>query len=266
MVPLPVCSLLRCFLGRTAAAASIGRSPCSPFWPAPHTLLAPCALCTAAPRPCTAADIAASGRSRFFSSLPPQVVEHLQTRPYAMENHAHGRCRASHSRWAFSLSSRAPHQLQQRHAAIPRPGPSPAPQPACAPAGLAWTAVEENPRMKEFFDVLSLSVDRVGQVGDGSGSGGQGRAGEGMLHASWWKTCRAGGWQICWDCADDAAKGGSVLCARPSLLPLTPSPHSPAGVREHDGGQALPHLSHAVVRWQARQGAVVARRTPTALA
>ncbi len=37
-----------------------------------------------------------------------------------------------------------------------------------SPAGLAWTAVEENPRMKEFFDVLSLSVDRVGQVWRGS--------------------------------------------------------------------------------------------------
>ncbi|KAI7836202.1 hypothetical protein COHA_009927 [Chlorella ohadii] len=71
------------------------------------------------PSPLFLTDIAASGRSRFFSALPPQVVEHLQTRPYAMENHAHG---------------------------------------------LAWTAVEENPRMKEFFDVLSLSVDRVGQV------------------------------------------------------------------------------------------------------
>ncbi len=32
------------------------------------------------------------------------------------------------------------------------------------PAGLAWTAVEENPRLKEFYDVLSLSVDRAGSV------------------------------------------------------------------------------------------------------
>lgn len=35
-------------------------------------------------------DAAADGKSRFFNSLPPQVVQHLQTRPYAMENHSHG--------------------------------------------------------------------------------------------------------------------------------------------------------------------------------
>lgn len=57
--------------------------------------------------------------SRFFGALPPQVVEHLRTKPYAMENHAHG---------------------------------------------LAWTAVQENPRVRELLDVLSLSVDRGGQV------------------------------------------------------------------------------------------------------
>ncbi|GAB4816247.1 hypothetical protein N2152v2_003293 [Parachlorella kessleri] len=28
--------------------------------------------------------------SRFFSSLPPQVYDHLRTQPYAMQNHAHG--------------------------------------------------------------------------------------------------------------------------------------------------------------------------------
>ncbi|KAL4856809.1 Gamma-glutamyl hydrolase A [Chlorella vulgaris] len=64
-------------------------------------------------------DAAADGKSRFFNSLPPQVVQHLQTRPYAMENHSHG---------------------------------------------LAWTAVKENPKLHDFYDVLSLSVDRVGQV------------------------------------------------------------------------------------------------------
>lgn len=58
-------------------------------------------------------------KSRFFRALPPQVVEHLRTRPYAMQNHVNG---------------------------------------------LAWTAVAENPRVRDFFDVLSLSVDRVGQV------------------------------------------------------------------------------------------------------
>jgi hypothetical protein len=31
-------------------------------------------------------------------------------------------------------------------------------------AGLAWTAVKENPKLHDFYDVLSLSVDRVGQV------------------------------------------------------------------------------------------------------
>jgi hypothetical protein len=35
-------------------------------------------------------DAAADGKSRFFNSLPPQVVQHLQTRPYAMENHSNG--------------------------------------------------------------------------------------------------------------------------------------------------------------------------------
>lgn len=71
------------------------------------------------PSPLFLTDTATSGKSRFFSALPEQVVQHLQTRPYAMENHAHG---------------------------------------------LAWTAVEENPRLKDFFDVLSLSVDRAGAV------------------------------------------------------------------------------------------------------
>ncbi|KAL4447534.1 hypothetical protein ABPG75_004753 [Micractinium tetrahymenae] len=61
----------------------------------------------------------AAEKSRFFGALPPQVVEHLRTKPYAMENHAHG---------------------------------------------LAWTAVQENPRVRELLDVLSLSVDRGGQV------------------------------------------------------------------------------------------------------
>jgi hypothetical protein len=63
--------------------------------------------------------VAIAGKTRFFSSLPKRVVQHLQSRPYAMENHAHG---------------------------------------------LAWTAVEENPRLRDFFEVLSLSVDRAGQV------------------------------------------------------------------------------------------------------
>ena len=40
------------------------------------------------------ADTATSGKSRFFSALPEQVVQHLQTRPYAMENHAHGEGRS----------------------------------------------------------------------------------------------------------------------------------------------------------------------------
>ncbi|KAL4434657.1 hypothetical protein ABPG77_002780 [Micractinium sp. CCAP 211/92] len=61
----------------------------------------------------------AAVKSRFFGALPHQVVEHLRTKPYAMENHAHG---------------------------------------------LAWTAVQENPRVRELLDVLSLSVDRGGQV------------------------------------------------------------------------------------------------------
>lgn len=34
----------------------------------------------------------------------------------------------------------------------------------CPPAGLAWTAVQENPHVRELLDVLSLSVDRGGQV------------------------------------------------------------------------------------------------------
>ena len=33
-----------------------------------------------------------------------------------------------------------------------------------APAGLAWTAIAENPKLLELFDVLSLSVDRRGKV------------------------------------------------------------------------------------------------------
>lgn len=36
--------------------------------------------------------------------------------------------------------------------------------PPALPAGLAWTAVQENPRVRELLDVLSLSVDRGGQV------------------------------------------------------------------------------------------------------
>ncbi len=31
-------------------------------------------------------------------------------------------------------------------------------------AGLAWTAIAENPRLLELFKVLSLSVDRRGKV------------------------------------------------------------------------------------------------------
>lgn len=50
-------------------------------------LLLPCCTCSA--------DIALSGRSRFFSALPPQVVANLQAKPYAMENHAHGETEAS---------------------------------------------------------------------------------------------------------------------------------------------------------------------------
>ena len=47
-----------------------------PAWPAPLPLPPPAALCSA--------------RSRFFKSLPPQVVENLRAKPYAMENHGHG--------------------------------------------------------------------------------------------------------------------------------------------------------------------------------
>ena len=60
------------------------KSVCTPGTAVSLTCIAPDALIH------LLADIAASGRSRFFSALPPQVVEHLQTRPYAMENHAHG--------------------------------------------------------------------------------------------------------------------------------------------------------------------------------
>jgi hypothetical protein len=48
----------------------------SPFAPAPARFRLP---------PADTAE-----KSRFFSSLPHQVVDHLRTRPYAMENHAHG--------------------------------------------------------------------------------------------------------------------------------------------------------------------------------
>lgn len=42
---------------------------------------------------------------------------------------------------------------------------TPPPTPLHPPlAGLAWTAVQENPRVRELLDVLSLSVDRGGQV------------------------------------------------------------------------------------------------------
>lgn len=31
-------------------------------------------------------------------------------------------------------------------------------------AGLAWTAIDQNPKLKSFFDVLTLSADRGGAV------------------------------------------------------------------------------------------------------
>ena len=57
--------------------------------------------------------------SRFFSALPPHVVQNLNTKPYAMQNHAHG---------------------------------------------VAWDAFKSNPKLDEFFDVLTLSIDRQDEV------------------------------------------------------------------------------------------------------
>ena len=53
--------------------------------------------------------------SRFFTALPPHVVENLNTKPYAMQNHAHG---------------------------------------------VSYDAFAANPALNEFFDVLTLSIDR----------------------------------------------------------------------------------------------------------
>jgi gamma-glutamyl hydrolase len=53
--------------------------------------------------------------SRFFTALPPHVVTNLHTKPYAMQNHAHG---------------------------------------------VAYEAFASNPALNNFFDVLTLSVDR----------------------------------------------------------------------------------------------------------
>ncbi len=57
--------------------------------------------------------------SRFFTALPPHVVENLHTKPYAMQNHAHG---------------------------------------------VAYDAFASNPALNEFFDVLTLSIDRQDAV------------------------------------------------------------------------------------------------------
>ena len=142
----------------------------------------PAPTCRCSPVTALPADVALSGRSRFFAALPPQVVTHLQTRPYAMENHAHGGlellcvlacpveaqglngCTAACARTGGKAA------LQPRRAWPGAPGTPPA-GPCCPTpcAGLAWTAIEENPRMRDFFHVTSLSVDRVGQVGGCSG-------------------------------------------------------------------------------------------------
>lgn len=57
--------------------------------------------------------------SRFFTALPPHVVDHLHTRPYAVENHAHG---------------------------------------------VSYDEFSYNPKLNDFFDVLTLSVDRQDRV------------------------------------------------------------------------------------------------------
>lgn len=96
--------------------------------------------------------------------------------------------------------------------------------------------------MKDFWHVLSLSVDRVGQVG-------------------WLFSCRAGWWWGCvrWvglggaraKCTPAGSGQGPATLLPPSSLPSRPPPlppATPAGVCEHNGRQGVPLHRHAVVR------------------
>ena len=74
----------------------------------------------------------------------------FQASPFLGGSHQVAKCAA---KWVLRLPHSPAHPPTQPFAASVLP-----------PAGLAWTAVEENPKLKEFFDVLSLSADRGGQV------------------------------------------------------------------------------------------------------
>lgn len=94
--------------------------------------------------------------------LPHKVYENLLTKPYAMENHVNGMCRGkASSSLAFGFAQYVQPRCKALFARVSLPIPESFHHPM---AGLAWTAIAENPTLVDFFDVLTLSIDRGGRT------------------------------------------------------------------------------------------------------